>query len=88
MDLVGGREKIKPFRNDVTPYSLGVLADVRTGGLKKDLSSIFEFAGSTTSTTLPAEFNNNRLYQSTIGITGLSDPYWSTLSSYYTIFLN
>ena len=86
VDLVGGKEKIKPFRNDVTPYSLGVLADVRTGGLKKDLSSIFEFGASTTSTTLPAEFNNSRVYQSTLGITGVSDPYWSTLSSYYNSF--
>ena len=86
VDLVGGKEKIKPFRNDVTPYSLGVLADARNGGLKKDLSSVFEFVGSTTSTTLPAEFNNNRLYQSGIGLTGVSDPYWSSLSGYYNSF--
>ncbi len=36
--------KIKQFRNDITPYSLGVMADVRGGGLKQDLSSMFEWA--------------------------------------------
>ena len=73
--------KIKPFRNDVTPYSLGLLTDVRGGGLKQDLSSIFEL-----DTNLPTEFAGTQLYKSTHGITGVSDPYWSTLSGYYNIF--
>ena len=77
--------KIKPFRNDITPYSLGVMADARNGGLKQDLSSMFEM-GSATATTLPGEFNNKKLYQSTHGITGVSDPYWSALASYYNSF--
>ena len=50
--LDNARDKIKPFRNDVTPYSLGVMADVRGGGLKQDLSSMFEM-GSASSNTLP-----------------------------------
>jgi hypothetical protein len=77
--------KIKPFRNDITPYSLGVQADVRGGGLKQDLSSMFEM-GSASTNTLPTEFNNKRLYQSTHGITGVSDPNWSALASYYNSF--
>jgi type II secretory pathway pseudopilin PulG len=84
--------KAKQFRNDVTPYSLGVLVDVRRGGLKQDLSSVFEM-GAVSSFTLPAEFAVNataskKLYQSTHGITGVSDPYWSNLSSYYNSFRN
>ena len=79
--------KIKPFRNDITPYSLGVLADVRGGGLKQDLSSIFEM-GSATSATLPADFTGKKLYESTHGITGVSDPYWSALAGYYNVFRN
>jgi len=75
--------KIKPLRNDVTPYSLGLLTNVRGGGLKQDLSSVFEM-----NANLPSEFSNKKLYQSTLGITGVSDPYWSTLSSYYNIFRN
>jgi hypothetical protein len=78
-------DKIKPFRNDITPYSLGVLADVRGGGLKQDLSSMFEMGGATAN-TLPQEFNNKKLYQSTHGITGISDPNWSALAGYYNSF--
>lgn len=85
-DLFSSNSDIRSFRNDVTPYSLGVLTNVREGGLKKDLSSIFEMTTTTTSVVLPSEFSNKRLYQSTHGITGVSDPYWSTLSSYYNTF--
>ncbi len=79
--------KIKPLRNDITPYSLGVMSDVRGGGLKQDLSSMFEM-GSATATTLPPEFSNKKLYQSTHGITGVSDPNWSALAGYYNSFRN
>ena len=77
--------KIKPLRNDITPHSLGVMADVRGGGLKQDLSSMFEM-GNATANTLPAEFTNKKLYQSTHGITGVSDPNWSALAGYYNSF--
>lgn len=83
VDLLGAKDAIQPFRHDVTPYSLGLLTDVRRGGLKQDLSSVFEM-----NTTLPDEFNAKRLYQSTHGITGISDPYWSTLAGYYNVFRN
>jgi len=74
--------KIKAFRNDVTPYSLGVMTDVRHGGLKQDLSSVFEM-----NTTLPSAFSNKAtLYQSAQLPTSDADPYWSTLSGYYNIF--
>jgi hypothetical protein len=73
--------KVKQFRNDMTPYSLGLLTDVRRGGLKQDLSSVFEMTE-----TLPTEFNNKKLYESTHGITGVSDPYWTTLAGYYNSF--
>lgn len=79
--LADATGKIKAFRNDVTPYSLGVITDARHGGLKQDLSSVFEM-----NTNLPSEFANKQLYQSAQLPTGDSDPYWSTLSSYYNIF--
>jgi hypothetical protein len=85
--LDNAKDKIKPLRNDITPYSLGVLADVRGGGLKQDLSSMFEM-GSATSNTLPADFTSKKLYQSTHGITGVSDPNWSALAGYYNSFLS
>ncbi|GHC62107.1 hypothetical protein [Roseibacillus persicicus] len=82
-DLLGGSSSLKPFRNHLTPYSKGVLADVRLGGLKKDLSSLFEMDGG-----FPAELGgqNGRLYESTHGITGPSDPYWSALAGYHNIY--
>ena len=85
--LDNAKDKIKPLRNDMTPYSLGVMADVRGGGLKQDLSSMFEM-GSATTNTLPAEFTNKKLYQSTHGITGVSDPNWIALAGYYNSFLS
>lgn len=83
LDQAQGRTK--PLYHDLTPYSLGVLADVRRGGLKQDLTSMFEL-GSATANTLPIEFRGKRLYESTHGITGISDPFWSTLSGYYNSF--
>ncbi|MFC7337204.1 hypothetical protein ACFQY0_08445 [Haloferula chungangensis] len=79
-------EKIKAYRDDVTPYSLGLLTDARNGGLKQDLSSIFEMSNSATSTSLPSEFADRKLYDSTHGVSGVSDPYWDALASYYNIF--
>ena len=83
------RGKAKQFRHDVTPYSLGVLADVRRGGLKQDLSSVFEMSTATGAMSLPTAFTGatgQKLYQSTHGITGVSDPYWSNLWGYYNSF--
>jgi hypothetical protein len=85
--LDNAKDKIKPLCNDMTPYSLGVMADVRGGGLRQDLSSMFEMGGAS-SNTLPAEFTSKKLYQSTHGITGESDPYWSALAGYYNSFLS
>ncbi|MCF7675399.1 MAG: hypothetical protein K9M97_08640 [Akkermansiaceae bacterium] len=85
--LKDARGRIRAFRNDVTPYSLGVLSDVRGGGLKQDLSSVFEMSTATV-TTLPAEFKSKKLYESTHGITGVSDPNWSALAAYYNSFRN
>ena len=62
----------------ITTLSLGVLCDVRDGGLKRDLSSAFAMSGG-----LPQELANQRLYQSTHGVGGASDPYWSMLSEYH-----
>ncbi len=88
LDLAIG--KTKQFRNDITPYSLGVMADVRRGGLKHDLSSVFEMSTATGAMSLPAAFTaaaTQKLYQSTTPThAGVSDPYWSTLWGYYNSF--
>ena len=85
-ELMDGARAMGEFRNDVTPYSMGLLTNVRQGGLKQDLTSIFEFSGSALSAVLPPEFSTKRLYETTHKITGVSDPYWSALSTYYNSF--
>ena len=90
LDNAKGRSK--QFRHDVTPYSLGLLTDVRRGGLKQDLSSIFEMSTASGAMSLPGAFTGatgQKLYQSTTPThTGVSDPYWSTLWGYYNSFRN
>ena len=77
---IPGGELSAAARQDLTTHSLGVLCDVREGGLKRDLSSAFAMSGG-----LPEELRNQRLYQSTHGLGGVSDPYWSSLSSYHNL---
>ena len=79
-DLLANSSRIGKFRNVVTPYSLGVMSDVRGGGLKKDLTSMFE------GRSLPPAYAGRKLYESTHGVTGVSDPNWSALASYYDVY--
>jgi hypothetical protein len=78
-ELLPGGGPMGKFRHHVTPYSHGLLTDARHGGLKQDLSSMFETA------QLPAIYHDKRLYESTHGMSGPSDPYWSALRDYYSV---
>lgn len=80
--LLPGAHKMGVFRHHVTPYSHGLLTDVRNGGFKQDLTSMFEMTS-----VLPKPYDSPtaRLYQTTHGITGASDPFWSVLKGYYDI---
>ncbi len=83
-DMIGSAGVMRGLRNDVTPYSFGVLADVRKGGLKEDLTAIFENPNQ-----LPGKYNTsagNRLYLSTMGMSNPADPFWSALHSYYNVY--
>ena len=43
LELPSGEvQRVRPTFHDVTPYSQGVLADVREGGLKRDLNALLE----------------------------------------------
>lgn len=95
VDLLPGdgnvRGRIKPFRHDVTPYSLGLLTDVRHGGLKQDLTSIFEMASFSDPSGMPPEFAGRGLYETTHGIDGSdpsfnTDPGWDSLAGYYNVY--
>lgn len=77
--LLENGKDISKYRHSITPYSNGLLVDVRNGGLKKDLSMMFEAA------SLPPEYSD-RVFNSIVGVTGKSDPYWSALQSYYQTY--
>ncbi len=80
LGLVTEGPQIGRLRNALTPYSMGVMTNVREGGLKEDLTAIFESAD------LPAKYAGQKLYASTHKITGISDPNWSALAGYYNSY--
>jgi hypothetical protein len=79
VDLLGDSKQIAKFRNHVTLYSVGLPINVREGGLKLDLSSMFGMSA------MPSAYNERKLYESTHKISGLSDPYWSALKGYHDV---
>jgi hypothetical protein len=92
-ELFDESSTIRGFRNDVTPYSLGLMTNVREGGLKQDLTSLFEMttSGATGVTGLPSGFSGRKLYQTSVfsnqsAVTGVSDPYWTALAGYYNSY--
>ncbi len=97
-ELFDNTPTIGTFRNDVTPYSMGLLTNVREGGLKQDLTSVFEMtsSGSTGTTGFPPEFIKSgniskRVYETSVysnktAVTDVSDPYWSALAGYYNSY--
>ena len=83
-ELLPAGRPMGPFRHHVTPYSFGLLTNVREGGLKQDLTSMFEM--SPTALPKPYDSATAKLYQTTHRITGTSDPYWTTLKGYYDVY--
>jgi hypothetical protein len=54
---------IKPFLTDVTTDSCGVIADVKNGGLKKDLTAAFETQGGFTALSTNFGYGKNCAYR-------------------------
>ena len=91
--LLPGAPDLGSFRHDVTPYSLGLLTNVREGGLQTDLTSLFGLS------SLPEPYASKSLYQTTpfpdksqagspgwSFVTGVSEPRWSALAAYHNIY--
>ncbi len=83
-ELLPDGKSLGRFRHQVTPYSLGLLTNVREGGLKQDLTAMFEM--SPTALPKPYDGTTARLYETTHKITGSSDPFWTALKGYYDVF--
>ena len=83
--LLSGAPDLGSFRHDITPYSLGLLTNVRDGGLKTDLTSLFGLG------SLPEPYASQSLYQTAPFAdgsiaTGVSAPRWSALAAYHNIY--
>lgn len=83
-------DDVKPFFHHLTTWSAGVLADVRTGGLKKDLSLLLEmdklpspYFGISPSTTIPVRPKTADLPASLYAI-NLSS--WYSLQQHYQLY--
>jgi hypothetical protein len=83
--ILGGAGSFGAYRHSLTPYSQGLLTNVRKGSLKKDLSLALA------SPSLPKNLSG-RIYQSMLSIEDgsskpyNSDPYWSRLADYHNIY--
>jgi len=83
--LLTGAPDLGSFRHDITPHSLGLLTNVREGGLKTDLTSLFGLG------SLPEPYASQSLYQTAPFadgsiVTGVSSPRWSALAAYHNIY--
>ena len=94
--------ELNRFMPDVTAYSRGVLANVKNGGLKKDLTAAFETPGGFDSLTANHGYGKKAVYRNFQDFTvpyssvfGAEAPYyegitdslpWATLYAYYNIY--
>lgn len=67
------KSELMPLSHDVTFHSMGVFCDVARGGLKRDFHLM------STTGNLPEEFANKRVYETQLGLSEPSDPYWQYL---------
>jgi len=71
--------------HDLTSTSVGVLADVANGGLKRDLNSLADMKSTG---GLPSEYANQKIYQQSFGTSIISDPSWDRALAWAGIFNN
>jgi len=80
---------LKPLGHDVTASSVGLFTDTAVGGLKEDLSLI------TSASSLPAPYAGKTVagklvgkgvYDSRLGMSGPSDPTWTSLWQFARIY--
>jgi hypothetical protein len=77
--LLPAATRVKEFGNDVTVWSRGLLTDTARGGLRGDLSAMFEG-------TMPAPYAAGRVYTDQEAATAPSNPYWRLLRDYSSAY--
>ena len=94
--LEGGKEGIgNPYFHDLTTYSVGLMVDVKNGGLKKDLSLAFEMddadfnasefgSGGLNTINAPGVGEVQPIFR--IAANGAHGPVWHLLRDYYRLY--
>lgn len=77
--LLPGASRVKEFGNDLTVWSRGLLTDTARGGLRGDLSAMFEVA-------MPAPHATGRIYTDPEAAAASANPYWRLLQDYSTAY--
>jgi len=76
--LLQGAPEVNEFSNDLTAWSRGLLTDTARGGMRGDLSVMFE--------KMPADYARARVYTDPEAQRSPANPYWSLLESYSTTY--
>lgn len=79
-DLIDKMPDLQKYQQDVTTLSRGLVTDAARGGLRKDLSLLFD------GTSLPAEYNNKRVYDDETVLNDVPNPYWSQVQEYASMY--
>ena len=77
--LLPGATRVKEFGNDLTVWSRGLLTDTARGGLRGDLSVMYEG-------TMPTPYATGRVYTDPEAATAPSNPYWRLLRDYSSAY--
>jgi len=81
-DLIDKMPELKKYQHDVTTVSRGLVTDAARGGLRKDLSLLFE------GSTLPSDYSSKRVYDEESVVGDIPNPYWSQVFEYANLYRN
>jgi len=79
-NLIEKMPELKRYQHDVTTVSRGLVTDAARGGLRKDLSLLFE------NSTLPSEYSSKRVYDDSTVLNDIPNPYWSQIFEYANLY--
>lgn len=79
---LGEKQGLQPYMHDLTPYSASLPVNVAEGGIKVDLTRVFE------GDALPSELEGRHIYSNAKSPFSESDPKFVTLGDHYKLYRN
>lgn len=76
----GSGSSLQSLTHEVSSASVGLFTDTASGGLKEDFSLL------TNPATLPAPYLGKGVYNSRLGMSGVSDPRWESLQQFARLY--